>query len=325
MKKQLAYCFAAAMLLRAVFATDLGAQEIAISYPGLTGESSSLWLASEVGFFKQNGIDAKLVYMEGGRLSIQSLLSGHTQFMSGDAVSALAAVAGGADVVLLASAKNVLPYVFAVSKEIKRFQDLKGKIVAISQIGGRAGEIARMVIKNSGLDPDKDVTYLAVGGTMSRLAALSGGRVHAAPIARGMVPTAEEKGLKILEVESIPLIIDALWTTRKYADDNPDVINRIIKSYVAGIAAVLKDKPKMMEVLRKYMRTSDSKALQSSYDVYVKGLDKVPIPNDQAIQNTLEITYRVAPKLAGIDIKKHFYFAPVQRLNEEGYIDRLYK
>jgi NitT/TauT family transport system substrate-binding protein len=263
--------------------------------------------------------------MEGGRLSIQSLLSGHTQFMAGDAVSAFTAVAGGADVVLLASAKNVLPYVFAVSKETKRFQDLKGKIIGISQIGGRAGEIARMVIKNGGLDPDRDVTYLAVGGTMSRLAALSGGRVHAAPISRGVMPMAEEKGLKVLEVEPIPLIIDALWTTRKYAEDNPDVIGRVAKAYVAGIAAIVKDKQKALDVLRKYMRTADSKTLDSSYEVYVKGLDKVPIPDDKAIQNTLEITYRVAPKLAGIDIKKHLYFAPVQRLKEEGYIDRLYK
>jgi hypothetical protein len=144
--------------------------------------------------FKENGIDAKLIYMEGGRLSIQSLLSGHTQFMAGDAVSALAAVGAGADIVLLASAKNMLPYVFAVAKEIGRIQDLKGKIVGISQIGGRAGEIARMVVKNNGLDPDKDVIYLAVGGTVSRLAALSVGRVQAAPISKGMVPTAQEKG-----------------------------------------------------------------------------------------------------------------------------------
>src|SRR5260370_624836 len=85
-------------------------------------------------------------------------------------------LAGSTDIVLLASAKNILPYVFAVGKEIKRIQDLKGKVVGISQIGGRAGEIARMVIKNNGLDPDKDVIYLAVGGTVSRLAALSGGR-----------------------------------------------------------------------------------------------------------------------------------------------------
>ncbi len=138
--------------------TPAAAQEIAISYPGLSGESSSLWIAREGGFFKENGVDAKLIYMEGGRLSIQSLLSGHTQFMAGDAVSALSAVGAGADIVLLASAKNILPYVFAVAKQVKRIQDLKSKIVGISQIGGRAGEIARMVIKNNGLDPDKDVT-----------------------------------------------------------------------------------------------------------------------------------------------------------------------
>jgi NitT/TauT family transport system substrate-binding protein len=325
MKQRAVYQFFLAILFQAVLLADVWPQEIAISYPGLTGESCSLWMAKEGGFFKENGIEAKLIYMEGGRLSIQSLLSGHTQFMAGDAVSALTAVAGGADIILLASAKNILPYVFAVSKEVKRLQDLKGKIVGISQIGGRAGEIARMVIKNMGLDPDKDVTYLAVGGTMSRLAALSGGRVQAAPIARGMVPTAEEKGLRILEVEPIPLIIDALWTTRKYAEENPDVIQRAVRAYVSGVAAVLRDRPRTFDVLRKYMRTADATAVETSYEVYVKGLDKVPLPNDPAIQNTLEITYRVAPKLAGLDIKKHLYFGPVQRLKEQGYIDRLYQ
>ena len=325
MKKWRAYYFPAAVLCGIFFAARLWAQEIAISYPGLTGESASLWMAKDGGFFKENGIDAKLIYMEGGRLSIQSLLSGSTQFMAGDAVSALTAVAGGADVVLIASAKNILPYVFAVSKDVKRFQDLKNKMIGVSQIGGRAGEISRMVIKNSGLDPDKDVRYLAVGGTMSRLAALAGGRVQAAPISRGVVALAEEKGLKVLEVEPIPLIIDALWTSRKYADDNPNVIYRAVKAYIAGIAAILKDKQKTIDVLRKYMRTADVKALQDSYDVYVQGLDKVPIPSDQAIQNTLDITYRIAPKLSGIDLKRHLYFAPIQKLKEEGYIDRVYK
>lgn len=325
MQKRLIHCLVLAIFFRVVLFTELWAQELAISYPGLTGESCALWMASDAGLFKENGIEAKLVYMEGGRLSTQSLLSGHTHFMAGDAVSALTAVAGGADIILVASAKNILPYVFAVIKEIRGSQDLKGKIVGVSQIGGRAGEVSRMVIKNMGLDPDKDVTYLAVGGTMSRLAALSGGRVQAAPISRALVPTAEEKGLRILEVEAIPLIIDALWTTRKYAEENPDVLNRVLRAYVGGIAAVFNDKQKTLNVLRKYMRATDPKTVQTSYEVYVKGLDKVPIPNDQAIQNTVDITYRLAPKLAGLDLKKYFHFGPVQRLKEEGYIDRFYK
>ena len=111
--------FACAVLLQLAAWEAVSAQQLDMSYPGLTGESAPLWIARESGIFKEYGIDARLVYMEGGRLSIQSLLANSTQFMTGDAVSALSAIAGGADIVLLASAKNVLPYVFAVSKDVR--------------------------------------------------------------------------------------------------------------------------------------------------------------------------------------------------------------
>jgi NitT/TauT family transport system substrate-binding protein len=303
----------------------VAAQELHISYPGLTGESAPLWVAREAGLFKAQGIDAKLVYMEGGRLSIQSLLSNTTQFMSGDAVSALSALAGGADIVLLASAKNVLPYVFAVAKEVRRSEDFKGKIIATSQVGGRAGEIARMVIRNMGLDPDKDVTYLAVGGTMSRLAALSSGKVHAAPISHTVVPVAEERGLRIMQIEPIPLIIDALWTSRKFAEENPQVVQNVLRAYVRAIATLVKDREKSVEIMRKYMRTSDARVVQNAYERYIEDVDRVPIPSDKAIKNTLEISHRVAPKLAGMDTKRYLYFAPLQKLAAEGFIDKLYK
>ena len=301
------------------------ASQVYMSYPGLTGESSPLWVAAETGLFKEYGIEARLVYMEGGRLSIQSLLSGTTQFMSGDAVSALSAIAGGADIVLLASAKNVLPYVFAVAKEIGRPQDLKGKIIATSQVGGRAGEIARMVVRNMGLDPDKDVTYLAVGGTMSRLAALGTGKVHAAPISEAVASIAEQKGLRLLKIEPIPLIVDALWTSRKIAEENPKLVENVIRAYIRGIATLVKDRGKSVEVLTKYMRASDPRVVQNAYDRYREEVDRVPIPSDKAIQNTLDISHRVAPKLSGIDIKRHLYFSPVQRLVKEGFVEQLYK
>src|SRR5262247_1466374 len=56
-KKFLAFCFLAIVLF-SLFLPELRAQGIAISYPGLTGESASLWMASDGGFFKENGIDA---------------------------------------------------------------------------------------------------------------------------------------------------------------------------------------------------------------------------------------------------------------------------
>lgn len=303
----------------------LVAAQVYMSYPGLTGESSPLWVATETGLFKDYGIDARLVYMEGGRLSMQSLLSDSTQFMAGDAVSALSAIAGGADIVLLASAKNVLPYVFAVSKDISRPQDLKGKVIATSQVGGRAGEIARMVIRNMGLDPDKDVTYLAVGGTMSRLAALGTGKVHAAPISHVVAPIAEQKGLKVLQLDPIPLIVDALWTSRKIAEEKPQLVENVLRAYTRAIATLVKDREKSIQVMGKYMRASDPRVVENAYERYREEVDRVPLPSDTAIQNTLEISHRVAPKLAGIDIKRHLHFGPVRRLVKEGFIEQLYK
>jgi NitT/TauT family transport system substrate-binding protein len=323
--KRNVFSFGFAIILSLLICSPVAAQTIHMSYPGLTGESCPLWIAKEAGLFKQNGIDAELVYMEGGRLSIQSLLSGSTQFMAGDAVSALSAVAGGADIVLLASAKNILPYVFAVSKEIVKPQDLRGKIIGTSQIGGRAGEIARLVIRNMGVDPDKDVTYVAVGGTMSRLAALSAGKVQAAPISQVVASVAEERGLKVLQIEPLPFIIDALWTSRKTAEENPKLIQNVLRSYAQAIAIVVNDREKSLRILQKYMRTSDARLIEGAYERYKAEVDRVPIPPEKAIQNTLEISQRVAPKLASIDVKRHLYFDPVRRLAAEGFIDRLYR
>jgi hypothetical protein len=150
-------------------------------------------------------------------------------------------------------------------------------------------------------------------------------KVHAAPISQVVVPIAEERGLKIMQIEPMPFIIDALWTSRKYADENPQVVQNVVRAYTRAIAVLVKDREKSLETLRKYMRTSDPRVVQNGYERYKEELDRVPIPSEKAIKNTLEISQRVAPKLAGIDIKRYLYFAPVQRLAEEGFIDRLYK
>src|SRR5262249_25999729 len=52
-KNFLTFCLLAIVLFQPLFLPDLRAQEIAISYPGLTGESASLWMASDGGLFQR--------------------------------------------------------------------------------------------------------------------------------------------------------------------------------------------------------------------------------------------------------------------------------
>ena len=105
---------------------------------------------------------------------------------------------------------------------------------------------------------------------MSRLAALGTGKVHAAPISQVVVPVAEERGLRIMQIESMPFIIDALWTSRKYADENPQVVQNVVRAYTRAIAVLVKDRDKSLEVLRKYMRTSD----RGSFKTATSGIKK---------------------------------------------------
>jgi hypothetical protein len=88
---------------------------------------------------------------------------------------------------------------------------------------------------------------------------------------------------------------------------------------------LVKDREKSIAIMRKYMRSLDARVVPGAYERYREELDRVPIPSENAIKNTLEISQRVAPKLAAIDINRYLYFAPVQRLEAEGFIDRLYK
>ena len=64
--------------------------------------------------------------------------------------------------------------------EYKTVQALKGKTVAVLIAGGVAHFAARSIVKHYGLDPDKELKYLAVGPPDARFAALSQGLVEAA-------------------------------------------------------------------------------------------------------------------------------------------------
>lgn len=88
---------------------------------------------------------------------------------------------------------------------------------------------------------------------------------------------------------------------------------------------VVNDREKSVRILQKYMRTADSRLVEGDYERYKAEVDRVPLPPEKAIQNTLEISQRVAPKLASIDVKRHLYFEPVRRLAAEGFIAQLYK
>src|SRR5690349_2407189 len=97
----LAALFAAALLPRA-----LNAAPMRISYSAISGAMAPLWVAQEGGYFKREGLDTELLYIGGGSLLIQSMLSGDVPLAYGPSVPVINAALRGADLVFIANTGN---------------------------------------------------------------------------------------------------------------------------------------------------------------------------------------------------------------------------
>ena len=85
---------------------------ISIAYTSISPQYSPVWIAKDAGIFRKNGINAELVYMRGGVLATQALVSGDVQFINAGGGGVVDAVLGGADIFIIASPINQEPQVF---------------------------------------------------------------------------------------------------------------------------------------------------------------------------------------------------------------------
>ena len=90
----------------------------------------------------------------------------------------------GSDIVSISSIESRLPYALLAQKEIKTIDQLKGKRLAISRFGSASDLGARLILQRFGLDADKDITIFQIGGTSTRLSALTKRSVDATILRR---------------------------------------------------------------------------------------------------------------------------------------------
>jgi NitT/TauT family transport system substrate-binding protein len=147
-----------------------------VSYSNLIADNLPEWMAYESGIFKQNGLDVKLDNIASST-GIPAVISGDVQIAHLGGSETLSAAAGGADLVILAITGPVYPFVFMAPAAITSTDQLKGKKLGVSNIGSSSDIATRVMLKNVGLDPEKDVSIVAVGSLQNRMAALLSGAI----------------------------------------------------------------------------------------------------------------------------------------------------
>lgn len=259
-------------------------------YTGSGGQSDALKFTYENGFFRKRGLDMTMLYVTSGVITSQTITSGSVQVATTTATDALRAMAAGSPMKIIMVNIDRFQHLFVARPGIKDPKDMKGKKIAVSSYGAFSDIQTRFVVRQWGMDPDKDVQILQIGNSAARAAALASGGVDGAIVTPAFVPASKKIGLQV--------IFDLSTVNTKFASqimvahdqlirDRPEVLKSVVVGFLDGIKS-WKSRPELAKsYLKKYYRVSDSD-IDNIYRETNRFLHSEPLPDLEGIQNAWE-------------------------------------
>jgi NitT/TauT family transport system substrate-binding protein len=299
--------------------------KLTVSYTGVGPVNLPVVLAKELGIFARNGLDVTVVRAQAA-VSTMALVSGEVGFIQAAAPAVLQSNLGGSGAVYVAGGYTGLDYWLVGHSNIKSAEQLKGAIIGAAGLSGGSYTATQLAVRKLGLNPAKDVSIIAVGGTPERLAALRAGRVQATSLNPPTIFAAEKEGFRILaDVSALPFQNVAPVTTRRFIKESPDVVRRYVKSQVEAVHVMKRDRKTGLRVFAQLMDNfKDTAVLEKSYDVSVTD-DKLPrnqYPSIDGIKAVLDSFGDRAKDARPTDFVELRF---IKELEDSGFIQALYK
>jgi NitT/TauT family transport system substrate-binding protein len=323
-------CATVLFLSLASLAADCPAQEkIRLSHSALETSNSVWFLAQDRGFYKKYGLDVDLLFIQSTTTSVSSLLAGdvHVANASGGAVAS--AVVAGADLVMVACYLNSLPYELVVSETIKSAEDLKGKSIGISRLGSASDVAARVLIRGLGLEPDKQVPIIQVGGSSERAAAFRVGRIAGFPSPPGIIHLTKGMPFRVLISTAdfqkrfeFPYI--CATTTRSYLARQRETVKKVLMAHIETVHFVKTRKDESKKIMAKYARTTNENYLEAAYTATAKLYDAVPLVTRAGTEVQIKEAVSRKPG-AQLRVEDMVDDGIVRELEKSGFIDKVFK
>ncbi|HEY4348853.1 MAG TPA: ABC transporter substrate-binding protein [Gaiellaceae bacterium] len=209
-----------------------------------------VYIAIDHGDFKRNGLNFTLQELQSGALGAPTIISGNAQFTD----------LGVNDVVNLYQQKKSVELVYNLEKSLtmdlifskkaaqekgitpssplkKRFLALKGLHIGITTPGAPTDIYPRYFMKQVGLDPAKDATFVPIGNAAALVGALQAGRIDAFMLSPPGPYLAQKDGFGTVMIkgdDSLPVFktydFTSVAVTQSYAAAHPDVVADYVKA-----------------------------------------------------------------------------------------------
>ena len=227
------------------------------------------------GYFKQQGLQIEPILIRGGPAAIAALVSGEVDFAAiGGAQAVFRSRARGLDLAIIACTSSTTNYILLGNKQTRTVEDLRGKMIGVTGAGTYSEFAMKAFLKKHNINPDKDVTLRAIGGTVLRAAAIEKGIIAAAPFS-------PEDGVRLIKAgyslisnlsESLGIPQNIIVTRNEVLEKYPDVSRRVLKGYIQGMQLAKFNKKEAIRAGYDSGLSGDPEIVSAAWDLYSPGL-----------------------------------------------------
>jgi len=231
-----------------------GDKILRIGFPDLAAQFVPLPLGEKRGFFKEEGIQGEFIRIRPA-ISSAAMISGELDY---DTVlgNGIGAAIRGLPVKVVACYLPATPIALIARPEFKSIPELKGKAIGLNTFGGTLESIARLMVKHSGLDPDKDVKFLATGTVDSRFASMKQGLTAATLGSPPLDFLGRRLGFVVLaraqELFNFPA--SGLVASVRKIKEAPDEIKRVIKAGIKANRYIHQNRDGTIQVMMEWLK-----------------------------------------------------------------------
>lgn len=284
--------FALALVPSSAFSQSKPLREIRVGYP-LGGSSSFFWVAHRSGSFERHGLKLQPIYIRGGLMGIQAALSGELNLQLQGASTVVSAWAQGAkDLQIIGAVGNRLDYILAGHPSIKRPEDLKGKRIGVSQLGSSTDFIARVAVRRLGLNAEKDVQIVGVGGQGDRWTALVANQVQATVLQSPFTLKARKANYPVFldfSKEDFEYTVAGPVTLRSFIRTDRETVMNFMRGLADGMDFYRdeKNKDRVHKFLGEYYRSNVIEELEETRRTYSQVTPGLPLVTAKAVENVI--------------------------------------
>jgi len=282
-----------------------------------------LTITERLGYFKQQGLDVTIDDFAGGAKSLQALLGGSVDVVTGAYEHTIRMQARGQDVKAVLELGRFPGFVLGVRKEkaasVKSFKDLRGFKIGVSAPGSATHFFVNALIGKDGLKPE-DVSIISVGSGATAVAAIKRGEIDAISNVDPAVSKLEQDGDIVVladtrtEEGNMQLFggtnpAAVLYLKADFAEKYPNTTQRLVNALYKGLlwlkTASVDDVVKAMpEEYYLGDRTLYERAVKASIEMY----SKTGIITEKGMQNAYQLLAQFDSELKGakVDLAKTF-------------------